>query len=142
MIPQDWINALLGGIIIGTAVSMMLLMNGRVTGISGIINGAISPQKGDTAWRWLFVAGLVVGGLTLRTLNPQVFGEGAPKSPLLTIAAGLLVGLGTIMGSGCTSGHGVCGISRFSPRSLVATVTFIAAGIVSVFIFRKLGVLP
>jgi uncharacterized membrane protein YedE/YeeE len=142
MIPQDWINALLGGIIIGAAVSMMLLMNGRVTGISGIINGAISPQKGDTAWRWLFVAGLVVGGLTLRALNPQVFGAGSGTSPLLTIVAGLLVGVGTIMGSGCTSGHGVCGISRFSPRSLVATITFIAAGIVSVFIFRKLGVLP
>ncbi len=142
MIPQDWINALLGGLIIGTAVSMMLLLNGRVTGISGIINGAISPQKGDTAWRWLFVAGLVFGGLTLRSLNPQVFGESSGTSPLLTIAAGLLVGLGTIMGSGCTSGHGVCGISRFSPRSLVATITFIAAGIMTVFIFRKLGVLP
>ena len=142
MIPQDWIHALLGGVIIGTAVSMMLLMNGRVTGISGIINGAISPQKGDTAWRWLFVAGLFVGGLTLRTLNPQVFGESSGASPLLTIAAGLLVGVGTIMGSGCTSGHGVCGISRFSPRSLVATITFIAAGVASVYIFRKLGVWP
>lgn len=142
MIPQDWIHAWLGGIIIGTAVSMMLLMNGRVTGISGIINGAISPQKGDTAWRWLFVAGLIVGGLTLRSLNPQVFGEASGKSPLLTIAAGLLVGVGTIMGSGCTSGHGVCGISRFSPRSLVATITFIGAGMFSVFIFRTLGVIP
>ncbi|HET9237727.1 MAG TPA: YeeE/YedE thiosulfate transporter family protein [Oligoflexus sp.] len=142
MIPQDWIHALLGGIIIGTAVSMMLLMNGRVTGISGIINGAISPQKGDTAWRWLFVAGLIVGGLTLGSLNPQVFGQASGQSPMLTIAAGLLVGVGTIMGSGCTSGHGVCGISRFSPRSLVATITFIGAGMVSVFILRTLGVIP
>ncbi len=142
MIPQEWMNALLGGLIIGAAVSLMLLMNGRVTGISGIINGAITPQKGDTAWRWLFIAGLTLGGLTLGSLNPQVFGSSPHGSPLLTIAAGLLVGIGTIMGSGCTSGHGVCGISRFSPRSLVATLSFIAAGMMAVVIFKKLGVLP
>ncbi len=142
MLEQGWINSLLGGLIIGTAVSVMLLANGRVTGISGIINGAISPQKGDTAWRLLFIAGLLLGGLTLSRLNPEVFGSSPNSSPLLTIVAGLLVGFGTIMGSGCTSGHGVCGISRLSPRSLVATISFMFAGILAVTILRKLGVFP
>ena len=137
--PQDWINALVGGLIIGAAVSVMLLMNGRVTGISGIINGAISPQKGDTAWRWLFIAGLWLGGLLLSSLIPAAIGAPVQQSPYMTIAAGLMVGFGTVMGSGCTSGHGVCGISRMSPRSLVATFCFILAGIVAVGLLRYLG---
>lgn len=138
---QDWINALLGGSIIGLSVSLMLLWNGRVTGISGIINGLLSPTKGDSLWRALFVVGLILGGLVLKALNPGTFAGQLPTDTSTVIIAGLLVGFGTILGSGCTSGHGVCGISRMSPRSLVATVTFIAAGVVAVFIFRKLGVL-
>ncbi len=137
---QDWINALLGGVIIGISVSLMLLWNGRVTGISGIINGALSPVKGDTGWRVLFIVGLFLGGLTLRALNPNVFSGTLPTETWTTVAAGLLVGFGTILGSGCTSGHGVCGISRLSPRSIVATVVFILAGVVAVAAFRKLGV--
>ncbi len=137
---QDWINALLGGVIIGISVSLMLLWNGRVTGISGIINGALSPVKGDTVWRVLFIAGLFLGGLTLRALNPNVFSGNLPTETWTTVAAGLLVGFGTILGSGCTSGHGVCGISRLSPRSIVATLVFILAGVVAVAAFRKLGV--
>lgn len=137
---QDWINALLGGVLIGTAVSLMLLWNGRVTGISGIINGALSPVKGDTLWRVLFIGGLFLGGLVMGQLNPQVFANTINSEVWITIVAGLLVGFGTIMGSGCTSGHGVCGISRMSPRSLVATIVFMAAGIAAVYVFRKLGV--
>lgn len=137
---QDWINALLGGILIGTSVSLMLLWNGRVTGISGIINGALSPVKGDTLWRVLFIAGLFLGGLVMGQLNPQVFVNTINSEVWTTVVAGLLVGFGTIMGSGCTSGHGVCGISRMSPRSLVATVVFMVAGIAAVYVFRKLGV--
>jgi uncharacterized membrane protein YedE/YeeE len=136
----EWINALIGGAIIGIAVSVMLLFNGRVTGISGIINGALTPQKGDTLWRVLFIAGLVIGGFTLRGLNPSVFETDLPTSEWTTVAAGLLVGFGTIMGSGCTSGHGVCGISRMSIRSIVSTVTFIAAGVAAVALFRQLGI--
>lgn len=136
----EWINALIGGAIIGIAVSVMLLFNGRVTGISGIINGALTPQKGDTLWRVLFVAGLILGGFTLRGLNPTVFEADLPTSEWTTVAAGLLVGFGTIMGSGCTSGHGVCGISRMSIRSIVSTVTFIAAGVAAVALFRQLGI--
>ena len=141
-VPQEWLQALLGGLIIGAAVSLMLVTNGRVTGISGIINGALSPQKGDIAWRWFFIAGLLLGGLTLRSLNPAVFNSLPEVSSVTTILAGLLVGFGTILGSGCTSGHGVCGISRFSVRSLVATLTFMGAGILAVTIFRTLGVMP
>lgn len=137
---QDWINALLGGILIGTSVSLMLFLNGRVTGISGIINGTLSPAKGDTLWRVLFISGLFLGGLVMARLNPAVFVNTIRSEVWTTVVAGLLVGFGTIMGSGCTSGHGVCGISRMSPRSIVATVVFIAAGIAAVYIFRKLGI--
>lgn len=136
----EWINALIGGAIIGIAVSVMLLFNGRVTGISGIINGALTPQQGDTLWRVLFIAGLVLGGFALRGLSPAVFDGDLPTSEWTTVVAGLLVGFGTIMGSGCTSGHGVCGISRMSIRSLVSTMTFIAAGVAAVALFRKLGI--
>lgn len=137
---QEWVNALLGGVLIGTSVSLMLLLNGRVTGISGIINGTLSPVKGDTLWRVLFIVGLFLGGLVMGQINPDVFTNTIEASPWTTVVAGLLVGFGTIMGSGCTSGHGVCGISRMSPRSLIATVVFMAAGIAAVFIFRNLGV--
>lgn len=138
---QDWINALLGGVIIGISVSLMLLWNGRVTGISGIINGALSPVKGDTGWRVLFIGGLFLGGLTLRALNPNVFSGSLQTGTWTTAVAGLLVGFGTVLGSGCTSGHGVCGISRMSPRSLVATIIFISAGVIAVAAFRQLGAL-
>ncbi len=143
MIPQDWIFALAGGLLIGTAVSLMLLTNGRVTGISGIINGTLSPLKGDTAWRWLFIAGLFAGGVLLRLFYPASIGASLPHAKTWTIIlAGLLVGFGTVLGSGCTSGHGVCGISRLSPRSLVATLSFMASGIAAVYLFRLLGVYP
>lgn len=137
---QEWMNALLGGVLIGTSVSLMLLWNGRVTGISGIINGALSPVKGDTQWRWLFILGLFSGGLVMELLDPKVFENTVSAEIWTIVVAGLLVGFGTIMGSGCTSGHGVCGISRMSPRSLVATVIFMLAGIGAVYVFRLLGV--
>lgn len=137
---RDWILALIGGALIGISVSLMLLWNGRVTGISGIVNGLIHPAKGDLAWRWSFVLGLVGGGAITYLINPSSF-SGQLDTELWTVsAAGLLVGFGTILGSGCTSGHGICGISRLSPRSLVATLTFIAAGVMTVALLRKLGV--
>lgn len=137
---QDWINALFGGVLIGVSVSLMLFWNGRVTGISGIINGVLTPVKGDTLWRLLFIVGLLSGGLVMGQLNPKVFENTVQAEVWTTVVAGLLVGFGTILGSGCTSGHGVCGISRMSPRSIVATFVFMAAGIAAVFLFRKLGV--
>ncbi len=137
---QDWINALFGGVLIGTSVSLMLLWSGRVTGISGIINGALSPVKGDTLWRVLFMGGLFLGGLVMGQLKPTVFANTINSETWTTVVAGLLVGFGTILGSGCTSGHGVCGISRMSARSIAATIVFMAAGIAAVYVFRKLGV--
>lgn len=137
---QDWLNALYGGGIIGIAVSLMLLWNGRVTGISGIISGALSPVKGDTLWRWLFIAGLFLGGLFMIKINQHSSMNITESNDVTTILAGLLVGVGTVLGSGCTSGHGVCGISRMSPRSIIATLAFMAAGILAVVIYKKLGV--
>ncbi len=139
---QDWINALFGGGLIGISVSLMLLLNGRVTGISGIINGILSPAKGDFAWRILFVLGLLSGGLVTRIFNPSSFSGALNSDTWTVLVAGLLVGFGTILGSGCTSGHGVCGISRMSPRSLVATITFIAAGITAVTLLKAWSILP
>jgi uncharacterized protein len=137
---QDWINAGLGGILIGISVSLMLLWNGRVTGISGIINGTLAPVKGDTLWRVLFIAGLFLGGFVLKFFLPNTFSGTLNTGLGTTMLAGLLVGFGTVLGSGCTSGHGICGISRLSPRSLVATVAFIVAGVLAVVVFKKLGV--
>ncbi|MES2768853.1 MAG: YeeE/YedE thiosulfate transporter family protein [Bdellovibrionota bacterium] len=140
--PQEWINALIGGAVIGLAVSVMLLFNGRVTGVSGIIGGILSPTKGDVQWRVLFVLGLVFGGFFLKNLSPQVFSGQIATESWTLVLAGILVGFGTLLGSGCTSGHGVCGMSRLSIRSVIATVAFILAGILSVIFFRSLGVLP
>ncbi len=133
----DWLMALVGGVLIGAAVSVMLLFNGRVTGISGIISGAMFRPK--DIWRWSFLLGLLVGGSILNQINSAFFSGSLLSDWWTTVAAGILVGFGTLLGSGCTSGHGVCGISRLSIRSVVATVTFIIAGMVSVYVFRKLG---
>ena len=122
------IAATLGGALIGLSASAMLLLNGRIAGISGIVGGALKLPKGDMVWRLVFVAGLITGGLVMWLLHPGAFVMEIDRSVLAIAAAGLLVGVGVRLGSGCTSGHGVCGLSRFSPRSLVATGTFMAAG--------------
>lgn len=132
------INALIGGVLIGLAVSLMMLFNGRVTGISGIIGGMLKPQKSDFLWRFSFLGGLLFGGLILSLLKPDVLVQVSHARWFDYVIAGTLVGFGTLMGNGCTSGHGVCGISRFSVRSIMATVTFIMFGIVSVLIFKFL----
>jgi uncharacterized membrane protein YedE/YeeE len=132
----EMINAVIGGVLIGLAVSLMMLFNGRVTGISGIIGGIIMPQKNDLDWRFSFIGGLLCGGLVLRFIRPEVFVQISEAIWSDYMLAGLLVGFGTLLGSGCTSGHGVCGISRFSTRSIVATITFILFGIISVLLFK------
>jgi uncharacterized membrane protein YedE/YeeE len=129
-------NAVIGGVLIGLAVSLMMLFNGRVTGISGIIGGIVKPQKNDLSWRFAFVSGLLFGGLVLEFLRPDVFVQISSALWGDYALAGLLVGFGTLLGNGCTSGHGVCGISRLSIRSIIATVTFILFGIISVLIFK------
>lgn len=130
------ILATIGGILIGLASLGLLYFNGRIAGISGIVGGLLQPNRGDILWRALFVVGLFTGGLVLLLAYPSAFPSEVETSTLGLIAAGLLVGIGTRIGSGCTSGHGVCGMSRLSPRSFVATLTFMAAGAVTVFIVR------
>ncbi len=131
--------ALIGGAIIGLAVSLMLVLNGRVTGISGIVSGVLSPRKNDISWRILFLLGLLFGGVLLRFIQPEAFQSASNNMNLFDYAvAGLLVGFGTLLGNGCTSGHGVCGISRLSVRSIMATIVFITFGVLSVFIFKTL----
>ncbi len=128
-------SAAIGGVVIGLAAALFVLVNGRVAGISGIIGGLLRPRAGDFAWRLAFVAGLILAPLAYATVAayPSVTIEAG--YPVL-IAAGLLVGIGTRFAGGCTSGHGVCGLSRLSPRSLVATLSFMAAGFVTVFVVR------
>ncbi|MEO0997561.1 MAG: YeeE/YedE family protein [Pseudomonadota bacterium] len=132
------VSATLGGALIGLAAAALLLLNGRVAGISGIVNGAMNSTGGERTWRLAFIVGLIGGGLVWQWLAPAElpFRSGFPL-PLL-IAAGLAVGYGTRLGSGCTSGHGVCGLGRLSARSLVATAVFMASGIVTVAIVRLL----
>lgn len=132
------VSALLGGAIIGLSASLILLYNGKIAGISGIFGGLLKPVKGDTAWRAAFIGGLLAAGLGFALFYPAVFSTRAPGSVGLVALAGLLVGFGTRVGNGCTSGHGVCGIARRSPRSLVATVTFIGVGMITTYIVRHL----
>ena len=138
----DWTHftpgaALLGGVLIGLAAAALILVTGRIAGISGIVGGLFRPQRGEVGWRLAFVGGLLAA--------PLLYGLWAPlpaarieAGPLLIVLAGLLVGVGTRYGAGCTSGHGVCGLSRLSPRSLVATLVFMAAGFATVFFVRHL----
>ena len=136
----DWNNftpwiSLAGGLMIGLAVALFLLFNGRIAGISGIVGGLLNPGRGDVAWRIAFVTGLVISPLVFAFAAPLPEVRIEASYPMLLIA-GLLVGIGTRYGSGCTSGHGICGLSRRSPRSLVATVAFMFAGFVTVYIVR------
>ena len=122
------ISSTIGGILIGLSAAMLLLFHGRIAGISGIVGGLLGPRPGEVAWRLSFFAGLVVGGAILGFAMPDGFAVEVSRSPLVIVAAGVIVGFGTRLGSGCTSGHGVCGMSRFSRRSTLATLTFMATG--------------
>jgi uncharacterized membrane protein YedE/YeeE len=136
----DWSHftpcaSLAGGVVIGLAAALLLLFNGRIAGISGILGGLLGSARGDRLWRVMFVAGLV--------LAPVAWSLAAQLPPMqidagwgTLVAAGLLVGVGTRYAGGCTSGHGVCGLSRLSPRSLAATACFMAAGFVTVYVMR------
>ena len=127
---------LAGGAIIGLAGAILLLFNGRIAGISGIVAGILRPVRFDLGWRLAFTAGLLVGGLLFAVVRPSVFPPEPIRSLPVLAFAGLLVGLGARLGSGCTSGHGVCGIGRLSPRGLVATCTFLATGALTVLVVR------
>jgi uncharacterized membrane protein YedE/YeeE len=130
-------SALAGGLLIGLAASLLLLLNGRIAGISGILGGMLRPAKNDVSWRIAFLGGLVLAPLVYAVVAPLPAVQIDAGTAML-LAAGLLVGIGTRYGSGCTSGHGVCGLSRLSPRSLVATLAFMLAGFVTVLVVRHL----
>lgn len=132
------IPSLIGGILIGLAAGAMLLLDGKIAGVSGIVAGLLRPVTGDTLWRGCFITGLLAGGLLLRVLDLAAYAFTLQRSPGAIVLAGLLVGFGTRLGNGCTSGHGVCGVSRLSPRSIIATLTFITTGALTVFIINQL----
>lgn len=136
----DWTHftpwaALAGGVLLGLASAFFVLLNGRILGISGIVGGLLRPRAGDMGWRLAFLLGMLVApGLYWLVVGPTQPRIDATWG--MVVMAGLLVGVGTRYGSGCTSGHGVCGLSRMSPRSLVATLAFMGAGFVTVFLIR------
>lgn len=130
-------SAVAGGILIGISAGLFILINGRIAGISGVLGGLLRPSAGDMAWRMAFLGGLLAAPLAYGLILQLPRIEIAATYPLL-IVAGLLVGIGTRYGSGCTSGHGVCGISRMSPRSLTATLVFMGAGFLTVYVVRHL----
>ena len=144
----DWTNftpwlSLTGGIILGLASAIFILVNGRILGISGIMGGLMPPKVGDTFWRIAFLLGLFRAPTVFHAVVPTEYIT-APRidaTDLMVVIAGLLVGIGTRYASGCTSGHGVCGLSRLSPRSLVATISFMSAGFVMVYVMRHLSVI-
>ncbi|EPL9569174.1 YeeE/YedE family protein [Providencia rettgeri] len=139
----DWVNftpgsAAIGGVLIGIAAAILLIFNGRIAGISGILGGILKPTKGDTAWKVAFILGIIISPLLFMwgAYTPEV--NIAASTPVLIIA-GLLVGFGTRLGSGCTSGHGICGMARFSRRSIVAVLIFMVVAFVTVAISNHFG---
>ena len=134
-----WVS-LSGGLMLGVASALFILLNGRILGISGILGGLMPPKVGDTLWRIAFLLGLFAAPLVFHAFAPEGFAA-APRieaGVFSVVGAGLLVGIGTRYASGCTSGHGVCGLSRMSPRSMVATLSFMGAGFASVYVLRHL----
>ena len=135
---MTWMAALAGGVLIGLSATLLLWLNGRVAGVSGILNGVVFPKAGDVTWRLAFLVGLVAAGGLYMAFVPGAPLPRADFSRVGLVVAGLLVGFGTRMGNGCTSGHGVCGLGRLSMRSLAAVVTFMATAIATTFVIRHL----
>lgn len=137
IVEFSWTTALTGGLLIGLAAVTMMGTIGKIAGISGIFSSVLRPRSARS-WQWAFVGGLFLSGLMIHWLYAPISIDLAANTPTLIIA-GLLVGFGTRLGNGCTSGHGVCGISRFSPRSLTATAVFMGIGMLTVFVMSHMG---
>lgn len=133
---NQWMTALAGGVLIGLAATLLLWLNGRIAGISGIVSGVLPPKPGDAAWRMAFLIGLIVAAGLYMAMVPGAPLPRTDFSRIGLVLAGLLVGFGTRMGNGCTSGHGVCGLGRLSLRSLAAVATFMATAIVTTYLVR------
>ena len=131
--------SLLGGALIGLSASAMLLLQGRIAGISGIVGGLFHPKAGDIGWRVAFLGGLILAGALGLWLAPEALAVDLHRAPWMVLVAGLMVGFGTRLGNGCTSGHGVCGLSRQSPRSLASVLTFMGVGIVVASVVGRLA---
>lgn len=131
-------SAFAGGTLIGISVTLLLLFNGRIGGISGIMNGLLFAPKNDHTWRLIFLIGLVLGAFIFQQLVPEFNGPRQNFPLMLLVLGGFLIGFGTRMSGGCTSGHGICGIANLSIRSLFATLTFMAAGFVTVYVIRHI----
>ncbi|MNM67486.1 hypothetical protein D3C81_790220 [compost metagenome] len=134
-----WVSALAGGVLIGVAATLLLWLTGRIAGISGILGGVVMPRSGDVAWRAAFLLGLIGAGAAWLWWVPGAYAPRQGFPPLLLVIAGVLVGFGTRMGNGCTSGHGVCGLGRLSPRSLAAVLTFMVTAIVTTYLVRHVA---
>jgi len=130
------VSGILGGLLIGLAAAVLLLLNGRISGISGIVGGLLAPRSAEVGWRVVFIAGLLLGALGYMLATGGPFPVGMQASMPILIVAGLLVGFGTRLGSGCTSGHGLCGIAQLSKRSIVASAVFFGVAIITVFLTR------
>ncbi len=137
--PQSIINAIMGGVLIGLSASLLLVINGHVAGISAIMATFLRPEGRELRWRSAFMAGLLAGGMALVVMSPEVIQVAQGRSLFDLLAAGVVVGFGVRMGNGCTSGHGVCGLARFSKRSLVATLSFMATGFITATAIHLLG---
>ena len=137
MVNFSFVNALIGGVLIGVSATLLLLFNGRIAGISGIVSGALG-FRADSLWRWLFIVGLLAGAWLYEIVLAQQPTPVAAFAPVAMVIGGFLVGVGTRLGDGCTSGHGVCGLGRLSVRSLVAVLTFLSTGFITVFITRHI----
>jgi len=136
-----WLYPLVGGFLIGLAASLLLLLQGRIFGVTGIISGALFSGPVDRKWRLAVILGLMSGSALVYLVNPNMFNYSFNSSYLMMAVAGLLVGFGSQLGSGCTSGHGICGLPRLSMRSIVAVGTFMFTGIVTVYIVKHILVL-
>ena len=136
MAPFDPVSALLGGALIGIAATLLLLLNGRIAGVSGIFGDLLGAGAAEFGWRAAFLAGLIAAPLAVAAAGRPMQLPDMPKSWAVIVAAGLLVGIGTRLAGGCTSGHGICGMARFSPRSIVATCVFVATAAIVVAVMR------
>lgn len=135
---HPFIQALAGGLIMGLAGVVLFAFNGRILGISGVLGGALKIRAAEARWRWAFIAGMLAAGASAFLLMPRAFANTVHRSPVACLLAGVLIGIGTQLGSGCTSGHGICGIGRLSKRSIFATIVFMATGALAVLGVRHL----
>lgn len=136
---EAWLTALVGGVLIGLSATLLLWLTGRIAGISGLVGGVVMPQRGDTAWRAAFLLGMVAAGAAYLRWGPEPHVSGSGSAPVLLVVAGLLVGFGARMGNGCTSGHGVCGLGRLAPRSMVAVPVFMLTAVATTYIVRHVA---